>query len=235
MTAMNLYAAELAELVAHEKEMEAASGLIRSNLIIFIKHLSEIYESACWKAEYKNFDDYCDRRWQFTGSRGRQLVSAYDVAKNLASMTEETHLPVFLFEHFTESHARVLKKLSPDGQRIAWQAATASGEPPTAKTLSAVVEETQTTPEQVYAMTKEEQHEFVSNLEEKAEETAIHQEAIEVAALAMKRLRAVAASIRDAKFGERFNGIAETITGLQDKLEKLHQEWTAPLLETADA
>lgn len=231
----NLFADELAELEAHEKAMEEASGIIRAHVVVFGKHLSEIYESSCWKAKkYKNFDEYCEHRWQFTGARGRQLCSAYDVAKNLAAMTEETHLPVFLFEHFTESHARVLNALPPDQQRVAWQAATASGEPPTAKTLSAAVEEVKAkTPADVYAMTKEEQHAFVSGIEEKAEEASINQEAIEVAALAMKRLRAVAASIRDEKFGTRFGEVAPQITNLQNDLEKLHEQWTAPLLEAA--
>lgn len=235
----NLYAVELAELETHEREMEQSSGMIRSNVVIFGQHLSAIHESECWKAKYKNFDDYCETRWRFSGSRGRQLVSAYDVAKNLAAMTEENQLGTFLFEYFTESHARVLKDLSPDQQRTAWTAATASGEAPTAKTLSVVVDAIKTTPEDVYAMGKEEQHAFVTGLEQKAEEASVQHEAIAVASLAMKRLRAVAESIRDDKFGNRFNegrytiggGISGLIAMLQTELKARHEEWTAPLLE----
>ncbi len=247
-TAINLYAKELAELEAHEREMEEAAGMIREKVVLFGRHLSEIHLSGCWKAKYESFDDYCLQRWRFTGARGRQLVDAYGVAKNLAAMTEETRLPSFMFEYFTESHARVLKQLPPEQQRDAWQAtvsaAAKNGTTPTAKALTAAVEAAEPapavpTPEDVYAMGRDEQHSTIARMEEAAEASFIQQRQLELLALAQKRFRSVLEDMRHERFGDTFTkgdyhvkgGLVGLGTTMQDEIREMQERLTGPLFE----
>lgn len=242
---ISLYAKEEAELDAHEREMEEASGMIRERVVVFGRHLAEIHESGCWKARHTSFDAYCQERWRFTGTRGRQLVDAYGVAKNLASMTDEGGLPTYFYSYFTESHARELKHLPPEGQRAAWQAASGvkdeKGEPvpPTAKTLAKAVKAMGPTPEEIYRLPRDEQHRVISEMEAMAEREFASQRMADILALAQKRLRSVAEDIRADRFAETFRvgefrvtgGIAGLVTVLQEECRLTSEKLASPLLE----
>lgn len=244
---LSLFAKEEVELAAHEAEMEEASGMIREKVIVFGRHLAEIHESACWKCRYKSFDDYCQERWKITGARGRQLVDAYGVAKNLASMTDEGGLPTFFYSYFSESHARELKKLPADQQATAWNAAKSQTEKPTAKLVGAIVEEMkakpetkpETTPDDIYKMGKADQQKTIADIEAKAESAYTDELVLMVLAIAQKRLRAIGEDIKKDRYAAHFRvgefhiqgGILGLVTVLREELRLAHERLASPLLD----
>jgi len=84
-------------------ELEA---VVERGLTTFVevgRALMEIRDSRLYRASHATFEMYCAERWHFTASRGRQLISAAEVAGVLETATRVT-LP-------TERHARELAPL----------------------------------------------------------------------------------------------------------------------------
>jgi hypothetical protein len=52
--------------------------------------LAEIQSLRLYRAQYLTFEDYCQTRWGFTASRGRQLISAVEA---IASLPEDLPKP----------------------------------------------------------------------------------------------------------------------------------------------
>lgn len=246
-TIKTLYAKEEAELAIAEQRMEAAAGFIRDKIGDFARDLANIHENALWKCRYANFDAYCQERWGFTGTRGRQLVDHYDVSKNLAKMTDDGDFAVYFSTYFSEGHSRVLKQLPAEQQRGAVKAvmatAAATGEKPTARVLERVVRDFKATPDNLDRMSREEQGRVIADMEEAAEAAYVAQSAISILRLAAKRLRSVTEQARDDKFSRLFRhgeysicgGIVGLLDVLREEVRQLEQRLAAPMLESASA
>ncbi len=53
--------------------------------------LAEIRNDRLYRAQHDSFEDYCKERWGFTGSRGRQLIGAFE---GIAGLPEDLPKPV---------------------------------------------------------------------------------------------------------------------------------------------
>ena len=103
------------------KEVGAALMWIRNN---------KTYHTV---ENYKTFEGYCREKWDMVASRGRQLISAARVSRNLESVT--------IVAPVNECQVRPLVGLEPDQQRDAWDRAveTAEGERPTGRQVQQIV------------------------------------------------------------------------------------------------
>lgn len=115
---------EAADLARHE-------AVIASGLQTFVEvglALADIRDGRLYRASHHSFSDYLEARWPAIGGRRQadRLIASAEVQENLR--------PIGLTLS-SESQARPLTGLDPDGQRQAMQQATAAanGAPPTAK------------------------------------------------------------------------------------------------------
>jgi len=53
--------------------------------------LAEIREQRLWRFQYGSFDEYCQERWNFSASRGRQLVAAVEAVSSLPEGMPKPH------------------------------------------------------------------------------------------------------------------------------------------------
>lgn len=77
--------------------------------------LMAIRDGRGYRFEYGTFEDYCQRRWQFSRIQAHRLIDAAGITRNL--------LPIGNRLPATESQARPLAALEPEQQREAWQRA----------------------------------------------------------------------------------------------------------------
>lgn len=126
-------------------------AVVRRGLDTFLEvgsALVTIRDRRLYREHYHTFEEYCQRRWDMTARRARQLCAAADVVGNLKgpagpptseqdgnNRSDPPVLPA------TESQARPLTQLKPLEQREAWQEAvkTAPGGKVTAKHVEEVV------------------------------------------------------------------------------------------------
>jgi hypothetical protein len=81
--------------------------------------LSEIREKRLYRSQYDTFEDYCRDRWQFTASRGRQLMAAVEA---IASLPESAPKPA------NASQASALAEIDEDIREDVWDAARSNAE-----------------------------------------------------------------------------------------------------------
>lgn len=96
--------------------------------------LAEIQSSRLYRAQYETFEEYCQERWQFSASRGRQLVGAVGA---LASLPAELPKPA------NSAQAEALARIADEARRaevwtIAVQRATSEGRMPTAREINEI-------------------------------------------------------------------------------------------------
>ncbi len=106
--------------------------------------LARIRDQRLYRVEFGTFQEYCQKRWNITARRGRQLMDASEVVRNLLAERSESSseasgqsavLPA------TESQARPLSRLPATEQPQAWQEAVeASGGKPTARDVEEAVQ-----------------------------------------------------------------------------------------------
>ncbi|MBF0277283.1 MAG: hypothetical protein HQM13_05825 [SAR324 cluster bacterium] len=136
-----------------EATFEQCETVIREGLQSFVevgRALLRIREKKYYQAQYGNFADYCQARWNLGTSRVYQLINATYVMDNLSAHTQmagissSADLPHYE-SHFPriESQVRPLSRLSPEQQIEAWKTAVerAETEYPTGKEVSMVVED----------------------------------------------------------------------------------------------
>ena len=111
--------------------LEVLEGMIDAGMRSFMEvgaALAEIRENRLYRAQYETFEDYCQRRWRFTASRGRQLMSAVEA---IASLSDEVQKPT------NASQANALAAVDLEDRDEAWgmalQTAEEEGRPVTAK------------------------------------------------------------------------------------------------------
>ena len=79
--------------------------------------LAEIKEQQLWRFQYGSFEEYCQERWQFSASRGRQLVAAVEAC---ATLPHEMPKPQ------NAAQASVLAKVDDDIRSEVWSMAIQS-------------------------------------------------------------------------------------------------------------
>lgn len=118
------------------ERLEAIEARIQKGVKSFLdvgNALMEVKQEQLWRGEYESFDDYCQRRWNFSQWYAYRLTSAVEVANRLDNCPKKPK---------QEAQLRPLAKLPKDQQAAAWQEAVdeAEGDEPTAKEVAAVVE-----------------------------------------------------------------------------------------------
>jgi hypothetical protein len=88
--------------------------------------LIEIRDSKLYRSAHATFADYCEKRWGFSDSRARQLISAAKVAETVTNVT----LP-------NEGAARALNSVPVEQQQavVDWATEKAEGTPLTARAI----------------------------------------------------------------------------------------------------
>ena len=98
--------------------------------------LSEVRDSNMYRATFKTFEEYCQKRWEFSKRQCDRLISAAKVTENLGPIGPKPE---------TESQARPLAKLPAAEQPAAWtkaqEKAKDEGKPLAARHVEAAVEE----------------------------------------------------------------------------------------------
>lgn len=122
-----------------QAQLERCEEVIKAGLTHFIAvgnallEIKEVFRHKFPDIGYKNFEDYCDRKWSIERRRAYQLIAAAEVVEDVNNCSQTPS---------TESQARPLTKLPTAQQRVeAWtEAVQASGGKPTAKHVEAAVE-----------------------------------------------------------------------------------------------
>jgi hypothetical protein len=117
--------------------LERLEDTIRKGLKSFIEvglALAEIQRGQLYRAQYESFEEYCQERWQFTASRGRQLVGAVSA---IATLPDELPRPA------NAAQAEALARIADEQRRtevwgIAVQRASAEGRLPTAREIGEI-------------------------------------------------------------------------------------------------
>jgi hypothetical protein len=109
-----------AELSTIERaELGRYEAVIKRGIDTFVavgNALSAIRRERLYRATHRNFEEYCEKRWQMTYSYANKLMAASEVVGNL---TTENRTIVHVLPQ-TESQARPLAKLEPEQQREVW-------------------------------------------------------------------------------------------------------------------
>jgi len=80
--------AEKALTAEEVKKFAECEKAIRENSKMYFlagKSLTQISEERLYKAEFTDFDKYCEGRWGFSGSHARRLMEASELVKKLRS------------------------------------------------------------------------------------------------------------------------------------------------------
>lgn len=112
---LTLTAAERAEFAQDEKTLTAH---LRSFWLCG-EALRNIRDKTLYREQYKTYEEYCQKRWDFTSSRARQLVNGIMLATEIQSVTEVTLQ--------NEQQARAANSLPPSVRAAAVAAAAAAG------------------------------------------------------------------------------------------------------------
>ena len=98
--------------------------------------LAEIRDSRIYRATFKTFEDYCQKRWEFNRDYVNKIIRAADVIANLDTMVSKPE---------SERQARPLAKLPAAEQPAAWtkaqEKAKDEGKPVAARHVEAAVAE----------------------------------------------------------------------------------------------
>jgi phage N-6-adenine-methyltransferase len=120
---------EMTIVLMDRAEAREKTDQIRSNLTQARRLLLEMYEREGWRAlGYGSWREYGQAEFGYSERRIYQLMNAAKVEANVCTNVQnDTPIP--------ESHLRPLTNLEPEQQQEVWQAAQASGERVTAKTV----------------------------------------------------------------------------------------------------
>lgn len=121
------------DLFEHEKVIEQGlAGFVEVGLALLAIRDGKKYRHA----GYATFEDYCQRRWGMTSERGRQLMSAADIAQHLDTPTN-----VGVAQPTREAQVRPLRGVDPAERADVWAEAveSAGGGQPTARQVEQVV------------------------------------------------------------------------------------------------
>jgi hypothetical protein len=120
--------------------LQSCERIIKAGQQTFVEvgtALMQIRDGRLYRAEFRTFEDYCQKRWGWSQNYGKRLVDASAVVGNLKSLPIG-RLPT------TESQTRPLTVLPPEQQREAWQKATtraaANNKPVTARDVTSAVQ-----------------------------------------------------------------------------------------------
>ena len=122
MSAIETTATELTpamlDLFEHEKVIEQGlAGFVEVGLALLAIRDGKKYRHA----GYATFEDYCQRRWGMTSERGRQLMSAADIAQHL-----DTPTTVGVAQPTREAQVRPLRGVDPAERADVWAEAVES-------------------------------------------------------------------------------------------------------------
>ena len=124
--------------IEEQEALQQCEAVIEKGLQTFYEvgqALAFIREKKLYRAEYKTFEDYCRERWGIQRNYANKLIAASEVVQNIGM---GTMVPT------SERQTRPLYTLDPETQREAWdqlvQQSEDTGEPITAKKVSAIVE-----------------------------------------------------------------------------------------------
>lgn len=128
--------------VSEQTRLEELEHVVERGLTTFVevgRALLEIRDQRLYRATHETFESYCEARWKFSASRGRQLIAAATIAGELESVTR-VMLP-------SERHARALAPLvHSHGTEVAgrvWEEIAQSVKAPTVADVQAVVKTVQ--------------------------------------------------------------------------------------------
>lgn len=129
-----LTTAEVSQLA----ECEAVIERGRKTFVEVGAALATVRDGRLWRDGFASFEDYCERRWEFSRQRGYQLIEAAEIAGAMSTIVDAP--PVA-----NEAQARELAKVAPEDQPEVWQEAVAraGGEVPPARVVAEVVAERQ--------------------------------------------------------------------------------------------
>jgi hypothetical protein len=102
--------------------LEHLEHLINKGMKAFLEvgsALAEIQASRLYRAQYLTFEDYCQTRWGFTASRGRQLISAVEA---IASLPDDLPKPD------NAAQAEALARVDEDEREDVWREALEEAE-----------------------------------------------------------------------------------------------------------
>jgi hypothetical protein len=126
----------LANVSIDHKRLAELEAIVERGLAQFIEvgnALLEIRDLKLYRETHETFEEYCRERWKMSRQRAHQLIDAAGVVQNL-STTVDIH-PT------SERQVRPISNLSPDQQRYAWAAATATNPNPTAGQVEKIAKE----------------------------------------------------------------------------------------------
>ncbi len=98
-----------------QKRLTECESQIESGKAAFIKvglALLRIRHERLYRATDRNFDSYCRRRWDFSGSQGHRLIEAADIALTIESNTS-------LLKN--EGQCRALSSVKPEIRNRVWK------------------------------------------------------------------------------------------------------------------
>jgi hypothetical protein len=118
---------------SERSRLSELEGIVQTNLESFLtagRALCEIRNKRLFRQGFATFEDYCARRWGFSGSRGLDLARSVSVAEHLLSgaaapETGDAPLPIDL----SSEVLRPLQKLEPPLQSAVWRLASRVGKP----------------------------------------------------------------------------------------------------------
>jgi hypothetical protein len=121
-------------LTAQEKtRLVELESVVETHLETFLtvgRALAEIRARRLYRQQFATFEDYCVKRWGFSGSRGLDLARSASVAEHLlagpaAPQTGNAPLPADL----SADTLRPLQRLDPPLQSAVWRLASRVGKP----------------------------------------------------------------------------------------------------------
>lgn len=84
--------------------------------------LMAIKSQKLYRAEFRTFEEYCQKKWNVGHSRAYQLIEAAGIRENLSTTVDESSTTVDVLPA-NEHQARALSGLQPEQQRQVWQMA----------------------------------------------------------------------------------------------------------------
>lgn len=142
-----------------------------------INALAEINRDRLYRAQYPNFEAYCDEEWGFSRQHAYRLIEAAGV---VACLPSGDRMP-------NERQARELAPLPPEDRAAVWATANAEGNP-TAERVARAREE-YLTAQALAALPAEEQLRVIREQEERAIEGNRHMERADVVKSIIRRLK----------------------------------------------
>ena len=112
---------------------------IEEGLTTFIKvgeALMAIRQSKLYRKDYRNFEDYCQKRWGMVVQQARRLMRACQTVQHLQELQKQN--PWVLLPE-SERQIRALTRLSPQDQQQLWQNLMVNDTLPTGKQVEAEV------------------------------------------------------------------------------------------------